>query len=437
MLRRFFANIFVKRFAVQFVLLAAIFIVAISEYTYRTSTAHLGAGFALTDDRINASRLLQALTDAENGQRSYLLTEDAAFLAAYQKAIGELPQLRAGVVPFLDKYSALTASQIDAVIDLRLSEMASTIKLVGQGQSQLALEIVKAGAGSQWMRSIREMMDDELKGAEQRQAVVRVTLFDTLAMNHAAVILLTLSSVIALYVFIRQLRIQTHERQETQSKLELAIEKSTLELRDLAKHLQTVRELEKDHLARELHDQLGALLTVAKLDLEGLRKRVDQTPDLLERIERLGGRLNEVIVLKRRMVEDMRPSGLAMLGLRTTLEQYCRDMASTMNIPIHANIDETALPPESELVIFRVVQEALTNVAKYANAKNVSVELHQTDARLDILINDDGLGFDTEVALVGRHGLTGMRYRIDSIGGTMTLTSAPGKGTTIRATVSV
>lgn len=437
MLRRFFANIFARRFAVQSVLLAAMLIVLVNEYTHRTSLLHLRAGIALTDDRINAGRLLQALTDAEAGQRSYLLTQDTAFLAEYQKAVDVIPQLRAGVVPFLEVHSPLTASQINQVIDERLSEMATTINLAQQGEMPLALDIVNAGAGSQWMTKIRQMMNDEMKGADQRQATVRVTLFDALAINHAAVIFLTLSSVVALIVFIRQLRVHARERQATQTRLEEAVEKRTLELRDLAQHLQTVRETEKDHLARELHDQLGALLTVAKLDLEGLKKRVEQTPDLLSRIARLAARINDVIVLKRRMVEDMRPSGLAMLGLRTTLEQYCRDMAETMSIPFQVTIADAKLAPETELVIFRFVQEALTNIAKYAQAKSVTVALHQSNDQLEIVIADDGVGFDTSHAQAGQHGLVGMRYRIDALGGTMALTSAPGMGTTLSATVSV
>jgi signal transduction histidine kinase len=267
--------------------------------------------------------------------------------------------------------------------------------------------------------------------------VARISIYDAIAVNHAAVILLTLSSVLALYVFIRQLRLQEQERQAQEARLEATIEKRTVELRELAQHLQTVREAEKDHLARELHDQLGALLTVAKLELEGLRKRVQTEPDLTARVERVGSRINEVIVVKRRMVEDMRPSALSMLGLRSALVQHCREMAEAMNVPFHVDIDEVSLTPESELVIYRFVQEALTNIAKYSNAKNVWVELHNGDKRLDILVRDDGVGFDPDLALAGHHGLTGMRYRIDSLGGTMSLSSRPGGGTSIRATIAV
>lgn len=437
MVRKFFASVFGKRFAFEIALIIGVLIVSVNEYTYRTTTSVLRGGITLTDERISAGRLLQALTDAETGQRGYLLTQDASFLAPYKKAIAEIPKLRAVVVPLLDLHNPLSASEINDMIDSRLSEMATTINLTERGSVQLALDIVKAGAGSQWMSNLTQMLNDELAGAANRQSVARISIYDAIAVNHAAVILLTLSSVLALYVFIRQLRLQEQERQAQEARLEATIEKRTVELRELAQHLQTVREAEKDHLARELHDQLGALLTVAKLELEGLRKRVQSEPDLTARVERVGSRINEVIVVKRRMVEDMRPSSLSMLGLRSALEQHCREMGEAMNVPFHVDIDEVSLAPESELVIYRFVQEALTNIAKYSHAKNVWVELHNGDKRLDILVRDDGTGFDPDLALAGHHGLTGMRYRIDSLGGTMSLTSRPGGGTSIRATIAV
>ena len=226
---------------------------------------------------------LPILTDAETGQRGYLLTQDPAFLAPFKSAMLQLARLRKSVVPFLDARNAASARQINDFIDSRLSEMAITIDLTERGSNQLALDIVKAGAGADWMRQLRQLIDTELASATKRQSMARVSIHDALAFNHAAIIALTLTSMVAFYVFIQQLRKQQNERLATQVKLEAAVEQRTFELRELAKHLQTIREAEKDHLARELHDQLGALLTVAKLELEGLRKQVETTPDLTTR----------------------------------------------------------------------------------------------------------------------------------------------------------
>ena len=437
MIRSFLTNLLAKRFAFQVVLLAAAIVVGVNEYSYRTSMSAFRDGIALTDDRVSTARLLQSLTDAEAGQRGYLLTQDAFYLLAYTRAVNDISSLRTKVVPFLDVNSELSATDIDAIIDARLVEMSSTISLLTNGFRQQALDIVKAGAVGDTTGKFRKLVDDELGGAANRQLNARVAHVSKLAVNHVVGILLTLGAVAAMYIFIRQLRVQFEDRQIAQAALELTVDKRTVELRDLAKYLQTVRELEKDHLARELHDELGALLTVAKLDLEGMRKRVADMPELTLRLERLGARLNEVIVLKRRMVEDMRPSSLTMLGLRATLEQHCRDLAEAMNIPFDIQIEDVSLPAETELVIFRFVQEALTNMAKYSGAENVSVNLHKTGNQLDIAVSDDGAGFDIDCALVGRHGLTGMRYRIDSVGGIMSVISKPGLGTTIRATITV
>ncbi len=437
MIRCFLASLLAKRFAFPLILLASLLIIGINEYTYRTSVRVLQAGIALTDERVLAGRVLQSLTDAETAERGYVMTLDISFLERYQKALVELSALRASAAPLFNQHSAPAASSISSIIDSRLGEMSTTIGLVNGGTTQQAMDRIKSGSGSQQTDALGQAFDNQLQSAADRQTAVRLSLHEALAINHVAVISLTLSSVLALYVFIRQQRVQIESKQAVQLRLKMTVEKRTLELRELAKHLQTVREAEKDHLARELHDQLGALLTVAKLDLEGLRKRVEQTPDVAARLERLGSRLNEVIVLKRKMVEDMRPSALTMLGLRSTLQQHCRDMAEAMNLPFRVNIDDVSLPAETELVMFRFVQEALTNMAKYSNAKNVAVTLHRVDNRVDISVSDDGVGFDSELALAGHHGLTGMRYRIDSLGGTMTLKTEPGKGTTMHATIVV
>ena len=133
-------------------------------------------------------------------------------------------------------------------------------------------------------------------------------------------------------MYITQVRLSEYQRTATEGKLNIAIKNRTLELHKLTEHLQVVREAEKDHLARELHDQLGALLTVAKLELEGLRKRVLDAPDWTVRVERVTSRINEVIVLKRSMVEDMRPSALSLLGLQSALAQHCTQIATAMNV---------------------------------------------------------------------------------------------------------
>ena len=147
MLRGFFERLYARRFAFEVTLLMALLIIGVNEYTYRATTSVLRGGIALTDERLATAQLLQALTDAETGQRGYLLTQDASFLAPYKTAISQLPKLKATVVPFLDLHNPASAREINDMIDSRLSEMATTIDLSERGANQLALDIVKVGAG--------------------------------------------------------------------------------------------------------------------------------------------------------------------------------------------------------------------------------------------------------------------------------------------------
>jgi signal transduction histidine kinase len=201
--------------------------------------------------------------------------------------------------------------------------------------------------------------------------------------------------------------------------------------------LQTVREDERSHLARELHDELGGLLTAAKLDVARVRKRLAGSgPEAAERIDHLSQTLDAGIALKRRIIEDLRPSSLDNLGLPRTLEILCSDFARAADVQLSTEIAELPLRGEPALAIYRLVQEALTNIAKYARARHVQVRLSEVGGRAQVQVRDDGVGFDPSTALRQRgHGLSGMRFRMQSCGGDWLLDSAPGRGTLVQASV--
>ena len=220
--------------------------------------------------------------------------------------------------------------------------------------------------------------------------------------------------------------------------LEVQVEGRTRELTHLAQHLQRVREEERGHLARELHDELGGLLTAAKLDVARVKRRVDGAgAEVHERIQSLGKTLDAGIALKRRIIEDLRPSSLDNLGLQRALEIQCAEFAQRSAIRVQTEIADLELDPERALAVYRVVQEALTNVAKYAQAKEVSVLLQRVGELARLCVQDDGRGFDPKLVRKGSHGLAGMRFRLRMYGGDLVLRSAPGRGTTIEATLPV
>jgi signal transduction histidine kinase len=195
-----------------------------------------------------------------------------------------------------------------------------------------------------------------------------------------------------------------------------------------------VREDERSRLARELHDELGGLLTAAKLEVARVKNRLaGASPEVSERIVQLVRTLDAGIALKRRIIEDLRPSSLSNLGLKPALQILCSEFAKRSEIQVAADLEEVKLAEDSALSVYRLVQEALTNVAKYAQAHRVDVVLRASDGKALISVTDDGCGFDPNQRRASGHGLAGMRFRVQSRGGTMTLRSARGHGTCIEA----
>ncbi len=221
--------------------------------------------------------------------------------------------------------------------------------------------------------------------------------------------------------------------QQSAAELETEVSLRTSELRELSMHLQTAREDEKASLARELHDELGGLLTAVKLDLARIRVKVAHDPAIVERLEQANNRLNEGIALKRRVIENLRPSALTNLGLASSLRILCDETSAGLGIPIDAEIEEFSADPDIDLTIYRVLQESLTNISKYASANKVRVRLCTLGETAQLEVTDDGAGFDLNQSSTGRHGITGMRFRVVSLGGTLSLDSAPGSGTKLMA----
>jgi signal transduction histidine kinase len=217
--------------------------------------------------------------------------------------------------------------------------------------------------------------------------------------------------------------------------LEQAVHDRTAELRELAGYLITAREDEKAHLARELHDELGSLLTAAKLNLARLRGKLFEDPAIADRLKQVNQLLDEGISLKRRIVEDLRPSSLATLGLTISLSNLCREVGARLNIAIKVEFDEVGLTPDGHLAIYRLVQEALNNVCKHAKATRVRVSVKSEPTLVRVQIEDDGIGFDPSQPKSAAHGIVGMRFRIEQLNGCMSVASSLGAGTLLDASM--
>jgi signal transduction histidine kinase len=217
------------------------------------------------------------------------------------------------------------------------------------------------------------------------------------------------------------------------------VEARTRELSALSSHLQNLAEKEKSQLARTLHDELGGLLTAAKMDLSWLQSRVD-APAHQERLAQLGSVLDEAMGLKRRVVEDLRPSLLDHFGLATALRAYVDSSCAKANVQTDIRLPEDGdpIPKDIAITLFRIVQEGVNNIVRHASAKHVTLEVTTTGDEYTITLKDDGRGFHLNSERNGwPHGIMGMQHRVRALGGRFSLESAPGHGTTLRVVVPV
>jgi signal transduction histidine kinase len=219
--------------------------------------------------------------------------------------------------------------------------------------------------------------------------------------------------------------------------LEKQVEMRTRELSALSTHLQELSEKEKSELARNLHDELGGLLTAAKMDLSWLQSRLD-APPIRERLLQLGNVLDEAMDLKRRVVEDLRPSLLDHFGLPTALRAYVDSACAKAGLKREIRVPEDSAPIGKDIAIalFRIVQEGLTNTIRHAGAQTVRLVFTTDAAGWSFVLSDDGCGFDVHDPRVRcSHGIMGMQQRVRALGGELALESSPGAGTTLRVRV--
>jgi signal transduction histidine kinase len=231
--------------------------------------------------------------------------------------------------------------------------------------------------------------------------------------------------------------------QEAHDQLERRVEERTTELRRLSSQLIKVQEDERKRISRELHDSVGQSLAAVKFGAENALNRMLEgtAKESVKALEALIPLIQQASEEARRIHTDLRPSLLDDLGITATVSWFCREcekLYSGLRIEKHFDIEEKEVPEPLKIVIFRVLQEAVNNVAKHSKADLVRVSLKGTSGNIELAIEDKGQGFDVEhvrsVKLSkGRVGLASMRERTELSGGSFSIDSIKGQGTTVRA----
>ena len=210
-------------------------------------------------------------------------------------------------------------------------------------------------------------------------------------------------------------------------------------LRDLSAYLQNVREDERIHIAREMHDELGQMLTGFKMDVSWLKKKLaaGNDPVMIEKLEDMITVVDDAVKFVRKLASELRPSILDDLGLIPALEWHSQEFEKryTIKTEFYSQLQELDISSVIATGLFRMYQESLTNVARHSNATRVVVNLRMINDEISLSIADNGKGFDTSQANKKTLGLLGMKERAAMIGGNLEIISESGKGTTIAITV--
>jgi signal transduction histidine kinase len=422
--------------------LAALALVGINEAGYQQSHRALRDVGDAQKARGLLNLVLQNVLDAETGQRGFLLTGEARYREPYDLAV---KQVEGNLATLQGLYAGRPAElarvgELSKHVSRKLAEMEMSVRLRQSGNEDAWKFVITTDVGREEMEAIREQVGLLIAISSEELTRSQLQIASSLRLGRIGITLVTLAGLLAFYLYLRQthaLRLVGERQQEAlqreRNALEGEVRERTATLGELATHLQQVRESERGFLARELHDELGSLLTAAKLDVARLKSRLSEAPDATQRLQHLNELLNSGIALKRRIIEDLRPSSLSNLGLVASLEILGREFAEQSGMEIEMVLEPVDLDEDNQLTAYRMVQESLTNIGKYAQATEASIVMKNYGNHVVVEVVDNGKGFDTQRARPSTHGLAGMRHRVEAAKGKLSVASTPGKGTHLSA----
>lgn len=424
-------------------------LITANELAYQRSKETWAQMAEISRARHTIQLIQRRVADAESAQRGYLLTGDADYLAPYQGAETEIRAAIADLQAYYQqrgvKAHSQTMADLSVSMRIKFAEMQTTI-LQKKAHNEAAWQgVIVTEVGRRRMVSIRtqlyELFASEGVAIQKKLKSVNDTLFVgrlAIAVLAALILMVLVAYVRKSYALLEGQAATAQALALEREGLEEKIRWRTRQLTRLAEHLQTTIENERQRVARELHDELGALLTAAKFDVARIKSRLPgDLPEIRERLAHLDNSLNTGIALKRQIIEDLRPSSLSNLGLVTALGILLKEFGERSGLSIEQNLQSLQLAPSAELTMFRLVQEALTNIAKHAQASVVSVSLISNGEFAELIVKDNGIGFDPSTEKVLSHGLAGMQFRVLADGGEFIVHSQIGAGTQIQARLPI
>ncbi len=394
-------------------------------------------------------KLYRLVVDSETGQRGYLLTGDRNYLTAYREAALQSPRelqelhdmvrdnpVQLAQLATVNSLLTTRFAQIDQSVTRKRENSEAPIQdVISSGQApatadalRLALNAMAAEETRVHARRFEAFADSQKRVRQGFLVVAGINL-----------LLVTLGGVFLSQDARRRNR-EAVEAEERNATLARTVEESTAELSELSHYLQRLQEDEKAKIAREIHDELGGTLAAAKIDLQLLSDKLSGDSPHQGRIARIMLAIDDAVQVKRRIIEDLRPTMLDSLGIGAALKWQCSQFSKRSGRVCKLDLcdDNLRLSSAYSITFYRILQEGLTNITKHAQANNVSVSLKRDGDDWVLRIADDGVGMDgARRHNPTAHGLLSMRERMRALGGKFNVDSRPGHGTVVEVRAPV
>jgi signal transduction histidine kinase len=389
-------------------------------------------------------QLQNSLSRTVGALRSFLLTADRKYVAVYDAAVADveprLERLRAAYAGSDGSVADIHALQV--LIGKRLADLATTAAIQKTQGTAAAIALVKTSVGADTGDAINDLLGqmrdreslEHNAAAEHWSRSLTLSRWITVAGTIFNMLLVGIAARLV-YMDIRRRTLQTAKLRDQKLRLEREAEERNRELVELSTHLQSVAEREKFKLARELHDELGGLLVGARMDISWAQQHLaDEDPQITQRLQRVQKNLSEGVDLKRRIIEELRPTLLDNVGLFAALRWQLKETCGSAGLKCIESYpdEEPKFTSEAGIALFRIAQEAFTNILKHSGAKSMDIALHMDGDAIVMQISDDGKGIPVaRLSAGGSHGLASMRHRVRALGGRLDIRSSAAVGTAL------
>ncbi len=387
-------------------------------------------------------QLQNSISRSGGAQRTYLLTGDPRYMAAYNRAVAEIePRLENLSREYAGSdFGVASIRELQVLIGKRLADLSMILAIQKTQGVSAAIALVKTSVGADTGAIISDNLDRlrDREGVEHREATAHWE--SSLALSRWITLLGTVINMLLVAVATRLVYLDMRRRAalnaellDQKLRLEQEVEERTRDLVELSTHLQSVSEREKASLARELHDELGGLLVGARMDISWAEQHLTiNDPDLKLRLNRVQQNLAAGVDLKRRIIEELRPTLLDNVGLFAALRWQMKETCAAAGLICSQSYpdEEPRFKSEASIALFRIAQEAFSNILKHSRAKTADLSLDMDDETLLMRIADDGIGMPADRFMaIGSHGLASMRHRVRALGGRLDVRKPASGGT--------